>query len=58
MYFSMSEAATSDVLFNVLLVLILVFLAGWIAMLAAAVVRCLRDGGEPAAEERPLATRQ
>ena len=38
--------------------LILVFLAGWIAMLAAAVVRCLRDGGEPAAEERPLATRQ
>jgi len=53
----LSEAATSDVLFNVLLVLILVFLAGWIVMLAAAVVRCLRDGNGPAAEERPLATR-
>ncbi len=58
MYFGMSEAATSDMLFTVLLAVIVVFLAGWLGMLAAAVVRCLRDAAEPAVPNRPLPTRQ
>ncbi|HZU22585.1 MAG TPA: hypothetical protein VE998_07105 [Terriglobales bacterium] len=45
-------------LFTVLLAVIVVFLAGWLGMLAAAVVRCLRDAAEPAVPNRPLPTRQ
>jgi hypothetical protein len=46
-----------DLLYDALLVLILVVLASWLVMLGAAVVRCLRDGEQTAAERRPLATR-
>lgn len=46
--FATSPLANSDVLFDFLLVLILALLGGWLLMLAAAVMRCLRDGGNPA----------
>jgi hypothetical protein len=48
----MSEVATSDLLYDVLVFLVMAFMAGWVVMLAAAVVGCLRENKDKAEADR------
>lgn len=54
----MSELATSDLLYDSLLVLILALLASWLVMLGAAVIGCLRDGHDASADAHVIPSRQ